>query len=325
MAANADAPEFARTRDRIRSSLDASSERTALNPLHPVIRDAFGSQSPLRPSDPETAAAVEALERDGFVVLKNVISPEEADGVAAAIRELHRPLGRNKFEGLKSRRTQALVGKTSAMDRLLIHPRVIKIMDCMLHPNYLLSLCQAIELQPGEDAQAYHTDDGWFMVPRPRRHTGVNAFWALDAFTLENGATHLIPGSHKWGPDRFPDPARDEVVRLVMPKGSVALFVSTVWHAGGANNSANPRLGTIAYYGEPYVRTIENNFGSLSPAQAARLPPRLQGLLGYSIHPPNIGNVDGMNPLRSVDPRVPGGYRWLVRKDMEEGKAAAKL
>lgn len=186
-----------------------------------------------QPIDPETAAHLEALERDGFVIIKNAISEEEADRVKTAISALNRPLGRNKFEGLKSKRTAGLVGKTSAMDPLLIHPKVVNVLDRVLLPNYLISLCQAIELQPGEEAQAYHFDDGWFRVPRPRKPTGVNAFWALDPFTLENGATHLIPGSHKWGQDRFPDSSKDQVVRAVMPKGSVILFVSTIWHAGG--------------------------------------------------------------------------------------------
>lgn len=275
---------------RIRANLNASNSLTPLDPHHPVIRDAWSGADSDKPAmSEETRAAVEALQRDGYVILKNVISEKEAEEVRQKIEALHRPLGRNKFEGLNSKRTAALVGKTSAMDPLLIHPTITAVLDQMLLPNHLISLCQAIELQPGEDAQAYHYDDAWFRVPRPRAPTGVNVFWALDAFTEENGATHLIPGSHLWGPDRFPDPTKDEVVRAVMPKGSCVLFVSTIWHAGGANRSKKARMGVITYYGEPYVRTIENNFASLSPKQVLKLPKRLQVMLGYSVHPPNSG------------------------------------
>jgi ectoine hydroxylase-related dioxygenase (phytanoyl-CoA dioxygenase family) len=147
------------------------------------------------------------------------------------------------------------------MDPLLIHEKVTKVLDRMLQPNYLISLCQAIELQPGEDAQAYHTDDAWTRLPRPRRHTGVNAFWALDDFTLENGATHMIPGSHKWGNDRFPDPSRDEVMRIVMPAGSVALFVSTIW------------LVSVFKFG----RSPDSPFSSFTGTQEAQTPPKSKG------------------------------------------------
>jgi ectoine hydroxylase-related dioxygenase (phytanoyl-CoA dioxygenase family) len=110
-----------------------------------------------------------------------------------------------------------------------------------------------------------------------------------------------------------------------MPKGSVGIFLSTVWHGGGANRTDKPRMALGVLYGEPYIRTLENVYGAVQPKQVARMSPRLQRLLGYSVVSPNIGNIDGKSPLRRLDPESPEGYKWMVRPDMQGEETKSKL
>ena len=87
-----------------------------------------------------------------------------------------------------------------------------------------------------------------------------------------------------------------------MPAGSVIVFMGTLWHRGGANQSVAPRLAITPQYCEPWLRQIENQVLAVPRDMAARYSPRVQALLGYSIHPPFMGYVDGMHPRRLIDP-----------------------
>ena len=149
--------------------------------------------------------------------------------------------GRNDFEGYATNRVYALLAKAPSVAELVEHPAVVALLDALLLPGYLLSANLAINLLPGETAQGLHTDDGFYRIQRPRPAVGISAIWAIDDFTAENGATQVIPGSHRWGSD---GPSNDDptVVDVIMPAGSVVVFQGTLWHRGGANRSDRARL-----------------------------------------------------------------------------------
>jgi ectoine hydroxylase-related dioxygenase (phytanoyl-CoA dioxygenase family) len=170
------------------------------------------------------------------------------------------------------------------------------VLDRVLGQSYQLSAPVGIEISPGETAQALHTDDGIYPLPRPHGEVVLNSMWALDDFTEENGATRVVPGSQHWT-DRRPD-ATTPVEIATMPAGSVMFFTGSVFHGGGANNSDRPRLGTILHYCAGWLRQQENHILAVPRDVVRTLPPRLQELLGYNIHPPFVGNVDGRHPQR---------------------------
>ena len=89
-------------------------------------------------------------------------------------------------------------------------------------------------------------------------------------------------------------------VKAVMPAGSCILFLGTLWHGGGENYSGASRLALTAQYCEPYLRTQENYFLSVSRETAAAVSEDMRRLLGYSIHPPFMGMSDGMHPQRAL-------------------------
>ena len=76
------------------------------------------------------------------------------------------------------------------------------------------------------------------------------------------------------------------------------VFVGTLLHRGGANLSQAPRLALSNQYCEPWARQQENYTLSIPRAQARAMPERVQQLLGYSIHPPFMGHVNGLHPRR---------------------------
>jgi ectoine hydroxylase-related dioxygenase (phytanoyl-CoA dioxygenase family) len=277
--------------------------------------------------DDVTKRDLEQLDTAGFVVIEHLLSANELAGMCAALRthltaEL---LGRNNFEGHRTERVYALVGKHALFAALVEHPRILAICDALLEINYLLTASQAINIHPGETPQPLHSDDAFYRIARPRKAISISTIFAIDAFTVENGATQIIPGSHRWD-DRFigeffdaidfrtrtedarvpedaPLPAdlAAQLQDVTMPAGSVIVFLGTLLHRGGANRSTQQRLAVSNQYCEPWARQQENYTLAIPPERARQLSDRVQALLGYSIHPPFMGHVNGMHPRRLIE------------------------
>jgi ectoine hydroxylase-related dioxygenase (phytanoyl-CoA dioxygenase family) len=96
-------------------------------------------------------------------------------------------------------------------------------------------------------------------------------------------------------------PDDDELVTATMPAGSVLFYVGTVLHGGGANHTDQPRLGVILEYVASWLRAQENHVLAVPRDVVRTLPERLQELLGYNVHPPFLGYVDGRHPRRTLD------------------------
>ena len=240
-----------------------------------------------------------ALDRDGYVIWENLLDTEDCRQIREVVRPWLEHTGRNSFEGLRTQRIYSVLSRTRVCDRLVDNPRVLAVLDQLLMPNYLLSALQAINIQPGEIAQLAHHDDGFYPIPRPRAPLTAATIWAIDDFTADNGATMVIPGSHRWG-QRPPNP-EDQAIPVVMPAGSCVFFVGTLWHGGGANNATRERLAVTAQYCQPWLRPMEAFTLSISREIARTVSDDIRRMLGYSIHPPFVGAVDGLHPLRLLE------------------------
>jgi len=271
-------------------------------------------------ADASTDELVSRLEEDGYLIFPSLLSSAEID----AVREAMRPHlcgeypGRNDFEGYKSERVYAMLAKSPVFADLVAHPLMLGLCEAVLGPNVLLSACLGINTHPGETAQALHFDDAFYDVPRPRRALSLGAFWAIDEFTDTNGATEIIPGSHRWsdeGPPREEfeqafetggtgvEQSHPDLTPVVMPAGSLMVGLGTMWHRGGPNRSDASRLAITPQYCVAWGRQQENMTLSVPPQIAATYSERVRELIGYSIHPPFMGHVGGRHPAKTLPER----------------------
>ena len=248
--------------------------------------------------DTAPARELEALERDGYVVLNGLIDAARCDSIRAEALRLADHTGSNPFEGHRTQRVYAPLSKTRAIDDLIDHPRILALLDALLLPNYLLSQAQIINILPGEAAQGLHHDDAFCPLPRPHKTLHAAFIAAIDDFTEDNGATLVVPGSHRWT-DRLP--TREEARPCLMPAGSAVLFVGSLWHGGGENRTQQPRLAVTGQYCDPWLRQQENFLLEFSKQEARCLREPIRSLIGYSIHPPFMGMVDRRHPRRYLE------------------------
>jgi ectoine hydroxylase-related dioxygenase (phytanoyl-CoA dioxygenase family) len=258
-------------------------------------------------------------DHNGYVIFESVLSAAQIEELCTALAPhlAANVAGRNDFEGMKTNRIYAMLAKSPVFAKLAIHPLALAFAEAELGRECLLSACLAINIHPGETVQPWHYDDSHYRLPRPRPAYGVSAFWTIDETTEENGATEVLPGSHLWPEqnlaggntlatfadkrmrDQDDDPgARPDAVKVTMPAGSLMLAKSTLWHRGGANRSDKPRLIITPQYCVGWGRQLENMILAVPPDIAATLPERARELIGYSIHPPFMGYVDGVHPAR---------------------------
>lgn len=187
-----------------------------------------------------------------------------------------------------------LLAKTRSCDFVYLDERLQATVKGVLGASGQINITTLFNLLPGAKKQALHQDDGiWSKggtfgdagVPRPHPSFLCNALIAIDDFDEENGATHLVPFSHKWH-DRSPHNKNErqvETIQAVMKAGSIVFWEGAVWHAGGANISNDrTRLGLFISHNQVYLRQQENTTLSIPREIAVKMPRQLQRLIGYA-------------------------------------------
>ena len=262
---------------------------------------------------------IDAIERDGYTIIEDFLQPPvlaEARRVLSLYLGAH--AGRNGFEGLNTERVYTLVARAKVFWEIVQDTRVMALCEHFLLPNFLLTASQGIQINPGETPQPFHSDDSFHHLPHPRRMISLSTIVAVDAFAPENGGTNLIPGSHRWGDaereqmysftpghgnaDTADAHLEAQAITAVMPAGAAIVFSGTLVHRGGRNNSHASRLAFSNQYCQPWARPQENFILGVPAEVARQMPLRLQELLGYSIHPPFIGQLTASNPVKALAP-----------------------
>ncbi len=248
--------------------------------------------------------AFEGLERDGFVVVADVLSEQEVARARSSLVEVaqreraggidHDP----KWEdGPRNQRVFGLLTKGAEFVKIAEHPVALALMNHLLDPAFLLSSITANITGPGSNPMYLHYDQDYVPGPWPAFPLVANIIWMLDDFTEENGATRFVPGSHRedhagWSAETM-SRRSGETVAVGGRAGSLVCLDGRVLHQTGANTTADQlRHGIIAYYCQPWIRQQENASLSILPEVWPTLSPRLRELVGLRMYR-GLGSVSG--------------------------------
>ena len=261
-----------------------------------------------------------ALRADGVVIVEGVVDRKlldelnrDIDPLVAmadpAMRHLNPTL--DAFFGKHLRHVSGMAGKSHAFaERVVCHPVFLAMCDRILLPNcasYVLNLGHVMDRGPGSEAQWPHRDEGiWIHFPQPHFELELAAMVAMVDFRRDNGATWIVPGSHRWPKERQP---LDEERRYAeMAAGSAVIYLGSTLHGGGANTTADEwRRGLHLSYALGWLRTEENNVLAVPPQVARGLSPLARRLIGYGVHDAIadnggfLGMVDMRDPVDLLD------------------------
>jgi ectoine hydroxylase-related dioxygenase (phytanoyl-CoA dioxygenase family) len=204
------------------------------------------------PLDPTIATS---LDRDGYAVVPGVLDEAQLDAVRARLAELTvaegEQAGIEVHQEAGTARLSDLVNKGEVFDIFYTHPVVLAGIAHVLDGDLKLSSLNSRAALPGQGHQALHAD--WGPLDLAEGFQVCNSIWLLDDFTPENGATRVVPGTHRSGrspADVLEDPsaAHPDERLLLAPSGTVVIFNSHLWHGGTTNRTDRPRRAVHSYF-----------------------------------------------------------------------------
>ena len=248
-----------------------------------------------------------AISEDGGAIVDCLVPPSVMDRAAQELQPYLAAtnIGRDDFAGRRTRRTGGLIARSETCRDLVMNTLVLSTAKKMLAhaATFQIHLTQVIAIEPGAPAQPIHRDQwvfDFFKFPKGFE-VQLNTIWAMTDFTAQNGATRIIPGSH-----RFDDGLKFEekdTEPAEMARGSVLFYTGSVYHGGGANRSDMTRCGINLTYSLSWLRQEENQYLSVPLSVAATLPVGLLRLMGYSYGGYALGYVDDVrDPIKVVRP-----------------------
>lgn len=243
-----------------------------------------------------------ALAEEGCAVIEGLVPP----GTMRQAEDELKPwldatgTGPDEFSGFRTQRTGGLIARSAACRELVMNPVVHGVVGQVLShaTSWHLHLTQVIAIGPGETGQTIHRDQwafDFFSFPSGYE-VQCNTIWAMTDFTEENGATRLVPGSHREADGL--EFRHEQTVPAEMKAGSVLLYTGALYHGGGANRSTGVRRGVNITYALSGLRQEENQYLSVPHDLARTLPDDLLRVMGYQRGAYALGYVDDLrDPL----------------------------
>lgn len=247
------------------------------------------------------------LDDHGYVVLEGAMGAELLHALRARIHDVFKEegdLAGHEFkQEAEAHRLANLVDKGDVFGRAIVLPAVVACVQHVLGPAIKLSSLNARSADPhSEVGQPLHVDMG--ALPDAQGFWVCNSVWMLDDFTTENGATRMVPGSHRWGTrpqDVLADPlaSHPDEVLLTGPAGSIAVMNAHMWHGGTANRTSAPRLAMHAFYCRRDKPQQQYQKRLLRPEVQASLTPDVRRMLALD---------DPQNDELSANVQVRSGF-----------------
>lgn len=226
--------------------------------------------------------AVFELDLYGFTVLPDVLTPGQTANFAAILDAADQRLGvEYVYENAYARLVPCVPALDDECLGLVDNQQVMTVLERVLGNDIVLGSMNSRIVRPGDPEQGLHSD-----IPSVHRRVigtpvMLQVVWMIDGFTKENGATRVVPGSHKH-PESAPLAGMD-VPYIVQPTGgpgSVMIFNGQCWHGGGTNHTGQRRRAIFGHYRVgPWMRFQTDPALYLDEARWQKMTPRQRELL----------------------------------------------
>ncbi|WP_421849238.1 phytanoyl-CoA dioxygenase family protein [Novosphingobium sp.] len=245
----------------------------------------------------DLAALIADYDTHGYCLVANAADPELVTALKTRIVEQFAgelAVGRALQNPYGDERITNLLAKGDVFQRIFLQPLIDDVVEHALGDSFIISTVASVRTKPRSLAQGLHIDQSYVGIPTPMALV-CNAVWLLDDFTDANGATRIIPGSHRWSPEKIAqmheglapsggdglaDPAG--TIAAEAPAGTCMIFDGRLLHGTGRNKTTDQtRSAVFAYYCRPFVRQFENPFLSIPDDKMMSFSPELRQQIGY--------------------------------------------
>ena len=230
------------------------------------------------------------LDDRGYVILKDALNQNQVSQLRSKTAELiasERAAGADLYLNGKSQRVWNLLNKGLIFEEMIQIPEILKYQGYLLGDDFVLSSFTANLIGPGSAAGDWHIDSPLAKFPDPIPTTAfcANTIYVLDDFEAENGATWIVPESHRRG--LRPDPKGDylDAIQLKASIGDIIILHGGTWHASGANYTDKDRLILLGFFTRSFMKPQQDHLQLASPELTDRASPVLRRLLGFNSLP----------------------------------------
>ena len=233
------------------------------------------------------------LDQHGFLLLESLIPLDttlELRERSLALAEAEKKAGESHtyLANASAQRVWNLIDKGEIFEEAIQHPKVLAAMAYLLGADCTLSSFTVNVLYPGAPDAGLHIDYPLSALPTPRPSFSLvaNSVWFLDDFTLENGATSCVPGSHH-RLETLPQSGIEytDEVQICGPRGSVLIVNGAIWHGSSENRTNEPRVGLLGFFCRSILKPQQAHLKLVSDEVLSRATPTLKRLLGLDSQP----------------------------------------
>ena len=228
--------------------------------------------------------AIEHLDDFGYCVLEGLMPRDVSESLAKRCLELHEDPKVQEYNA-PERNYATLYGMLNLDDRtwdFASHPDAVAVAKHFLGKHFIVGQVCSKPNFPGAKAGGLHSDDTHMFQEVPHIPWLINTMWALTDFTIENGATGLVPMSHKMrmdGPPGGMDHDHPLVKQIVADSGTLLMWHGGTFHTNCANTTDQVRVGlNVSYFTRWYNIWSEEGHQPLWRETYDRMPKAMQKL-----------------------------------------------
>ena len=235
-------------------------------------------------------SVLESVSTCGYAVVEGVLSPSflesTRDAMYRAQEQILRDVGQERLERAGENGVLRLMMKYDPhFFRFLEIPELLEVIDSTVSNTAIMHLQNGFILPSSPKEQTATLFQYRFHQDFPRVLNGyvasMNVMFAIDEFSTETGATHVVPKTHQVMTPPDEDYCVQNAVAVECPAGSMLVFDSTLWHAAGANTSGKDRLAINHQFTRSYIKQQIDYVRALGDATVLAQKPRTQQLLGW--------------------------------------------
>ena len=208
-------------------------------------------------SDLLTEVERKFLDEQGYLVIRDVLSPDQVKAFSSRLDELVKlegeDAGKEVHQEEGTDRLANLIDKDPMFEVCITHPKLLAAIAHVINKDFKHSSLNSRASLPGAGHQRFHTDYDKLVKPGEWGRVACNSIWLLDDFNKTNGATRVVPGSH-WKEKTPRDEMEDtyamhpEQIQLIAPAGTVVVFNAHLWHGGSKNQSSTSRHAMHCFF-----------------------------------------------------------------------------